>query len=114
MKSNALPKEAQEPAGKQNVHGAGNPRLRFQPRTVRPGNHTNGNTDQLLRMYTEHEISEILQVSLSQLRKWRMRKQHGNTQGPPFRKIGRLVRYSGTALRAYINGDEQDAHLNQE
>jgi len=71
---------------------------------VRHPHHKNGSVNQALRMYTEEEVSEILQVSLSQLRKWRMKKNRGDGQGPPFRKIGRLVRYPGLRLQAYING----------
>jgi predicted DNA-binding transcriptional regulator AlpA len=56
-----------------------------------------------LRMYTEEEVSEMLQVSLSQLRKWRMKQNQGKAQGPPFRKIGRLVRYPEEALMEYVN-----------
>jgi transposase-like protein len=56
-------------------------------------------------MYTEEEVSGILQVSLSQLRKWRMKEQAGKQQGPPFKKVGRLVRYPQRALQAYIDGD---------
>src|SRR5947209_556839 len=115
MKSNALRKEVQEQPGKQpgsnNARDAGQG---FQPKSVRPVQRGNGGTNQMLRMYTEEEVSEILQVSLSQLRKWRMRKHQGNAEGPPFRKIGRLVRYSAIALQAYINGEDQDAHPNQE
>jgi Helix-turn-helix domain len=59
---------------------------------------------QSLRMYTEDQVADMLQVSLSQLRKWRMKKNGGNQSGPPFRKIGRLVRYPEAALLAYING----------
>jgi hypothetical protein len=55
-------------------------------------------------MYTEDEVSEILQVSLSQLRKWRMAKNRHDKTGPPFKKIGRLVRYPEQALYEYING----------
>lgn len=57
-----------------------------------------------LRMYTEEEVSAILQVSLSQLRKWRMVRNSRKAQGPPFKKIGRLVRYPEQALLEYING----------
>lgn len=59
----------------------------------------------ILRMYTEEEVADILQVSLSQLRKWRMKQHSGKHSGPPFRKLGRLVRYPGEALQSYINGD---------
>jgi hypothetical protein len=62
---------------------------------------------QSLRMFTEEQVADMLQVSLSQLRKWRMRKNEGRRSGPPFRKIGRLVRYPEAALRAYVNGEEQ-------
>ncbi len=56
-------------------------------------------------MYTEEQVSAMLQVSLSQLRKWRMKQNKGKQLGPPFRKIGRLVRYPEQALQAYINGE---------
>ncbi len=59
-------------------------------------------------MYTEEEVSEMLQISLSQLRKWRMKENQDNGKGPPFRKIGRLVRYPESGLLAYINGQESD------
>lgn len=55
-------------------------------------------------MYTEEEVSGMLRVSLSQLRKWRTKRNRGKKQGPPFRKIGRLVRYPERGLLAYING----------
>jgi hypothetical protein len=54
-------------------------------------------------MYTEEEVSQILRVSLSQLRKWCMKANQRNEQGPPFKKIGRLVRYPEQALSGYIN-----------
>src|SRR5690242_9447125 len=109
MKSNAIPKEMQDPAGKQfGRDNAKEAQRGFKPRSVRVPRSTNRNADQFLRMYTEEEVSDILQVSLSQLRKWRMRKNQG-TEGPPFRKIGRLVRYSGIALQAYIDGHEQQS-----
>jgi Helix-turn-helix domain len=50
----------------------------------------------------------MLQISLSQLRKWRMKENQDNGQGPPFKKIGRLVRYPESGLLAYINGQESD------
>lgn len=65
----------------------------------------NGHGAQSLRMYTEEQVADMLQVSLSQLRKWRMKKNGGKQMGPPFRKIGRLVRYPESALLAYINGE---------
>jgi hypothetical protein len=58
-----------------------------------------------LRMYTEAQVSEMLQVSLSHLRKWRMKQNSGKPQGPPFKKVGRLVRYPERGLYAYINGE---------
>ena len=114
MKSNAIRKEIQDTAGEPGYHNAREAQRGFQPKSARAPRPMNGNTDQFLRMYTEEEVSEMLQVSLSQLRKWRMRKNPGNEQGPPFRKIGRLVRYSGVALQAYIDGDEQDSRPSQE
>ena len=55
------------------------------------------------RMYTEEEVAVIIQVSLSQLRKWRMKDNARRVDGPPFKKIGRMVRYPAKALEAYIN-----------
>ena len=76
----------------------------FQPRSVPVPQNGNGHKVLSLRMYTEEEVSEMLQVSLSQLRKWRMKQNRGKQQGPPFKKIGRLVRYPEEGLQAYING----------
>jgi len=56
-----------------------------------------------LRMYTEEEVSAMLRVSLSQLRKWRIKRNKGRVGGPPFKKVGRLVRYPARALQAYID-----------
>ena len=68
-------------------------------------------SEQSLRMYTEEQVAEMLQVSLSQLRKWRLKQHEGRrNQGPPYRKIGRLVRYPEAGLRIYING-ESDPRL---
>lgn len=58
-----------------------------------------------LQMYTEDEVASMLRVSLSQLRKWRITRNKGKVNGPPFKKVGRLVRYPRRALQAYINGD---------
>ncbi len=58
-----------------------------------------------LRMFTEEQVAELLQVSLSKLRKWRMKSSEKDEQGPPFKKIGRLVRYPEAGLQAYINGE---------
>lgn len=56
-------------------------------------------------MYTEEQVAELLQVSLSKLRKWRMKKNAKSEEGPPFRKIGRLVRYPEAGLDVYVNGE---------
>jgi len=83
-----------------------------EPRLVRPVQGGNGHdTEESLRMYTEEQVAEMLQVSLSQLRKWRMKQHQGQRQGPPFRKIGRLVRYPEAALRLYINSEQSDPAL---
>jgi len=83
---------------------AAEPHKRFEPQSVRslqPGTQAR---PKALRMYTEDEISEILQVSRSQLRKWRMARNRRAGVGPPFKKIGRLVRYPEQELQDYING----------
>ena len=73
---------------------------RAAPRLVRPAQDRNRHhIEQSLRMYTEEQVAEMLQVSLSQLRKWRMKQHEGQRQGgPPFRKIGRLVRWRHSAF----------------
>jgi Helix-turn-helix domain len=73
------------------------------PQPVGASNPGHGRGVQSLRMYTEDQVAHMLQVSLSQLRKWRMQKNGDKQLGPPFRKIGRLVRYPEGALLAYIN-----------
>ncbi len=86
---------------------------RAEPRLIRPaqGGGNGHHTEQSLRMYTEEQVAEMLQVSLSQLRKWRMKQHEGQRHGPPFRKIGRLVRYPEAALRLYINSEQIDPAL---
>ena len=76
---------------------------RFSPQRVNVAGSASAPT--ALRMYTEEEVADMLHVSMSQLRKWRMKQHMGKQQGPPFRKLGRLVRYPEKALQAYINGD---------
>ena len=76
----------------------------FEVRSVRTLQSGNGNEVPSLRTYTEEQVSDLLQVSLSQLRKWRMKRNQGRQQGPPFKKFGRLVRYPEEGLQAYING----------
>ncbi len=78
----------------------------FEPRSIRIPHNGNGEGHELLslRMYTEEQVAEMLQVSLSQLRKWRMKRNRCEQHGPPFKKIGRLVRYPEEGLQAYING----------
>ena len=75
----------------------------FKPEAVRRPRDGSSGESHSLRMYTEEDVSLMLQVSLSQLRKWRM-KNGRSPQGPPFRKIGRLVRYPEQGLIEYING----------
>lgn len=101
------PQEAKQPHGAepQAVSASAQPRL-MSPTDAGKGHNGNGHHgEQPLRMYTDEQVAEILQVSLSQLRKWRMKQHEGRYQGPPFRKIGRLVRYPEGPLRAYINGE---------
>jgi len=82
---------------------------KFEPRNARHPSSLQEYGDPWGRMFTEEEVSGLLRVSLSQLRKWRMKKNRHNAQGPPFRKIGRLVRYPGRGLRDYINGDQDSS-----
>jgi predicted DNA-binding transcriptional regulator AlpA len=75
---------------------------RFQPQSVQAQDLRNSERAGL-RLYTEQQVSELLQLSRSQLRKWRMGWSRGRQEGPPFKKIGRLVRYPESGLKAYVD-----------
>jgi hypothetical protein len=81
------------------------PEKRFEPQPVGLPTAVKRPEPPSLRMYTEEQVSQILQVSTSQLRKWRMKHNQKTQHGPPYRKIGRLVRYPEQGLLAYINGE---------
>jgi hypothetical protein len=103
MKTNALqePLSPSRPAGPDPVVSIDSQRERIPPQSVgRPKD----DAANALQMYKEEEVAALLQVSLSQLRKWRMRENQDKLNGPPFKKVGRLVRYPAKALQAYING----------
>lgn len=104
MKSSAIKRTIPAAMNEENLHSnSEGVEKKFEPQRLIQALSVNGYGDPWLRMFTEEEVSVLLRVSLSQLRKWRMKKNWANAQGPPFRKIGRLVRYPGYALRAYIN-----------
>lgn len=44
-------------------------------------------------LLTDVDVAKMLSVSVGLVRKWRLKKT-----GPPFRKIGRLVRYERSAV----------------
>jgi hypothetical protein len=69
----------------ENFNGMENLEHRFSPRSV---NGPGFAVASALRMYTEEEVSDILQVSLSQLRKWRMKEQAASSKDRPSRKSG--------------------------
>lgn len=46
---------------------------------------------------TEHAVAEFLGLSVALPRKWRLFRK-----GPPYRKLGRLVRYSRAEVNAWI------------
>jgi hypothetical protein len=48
-------------------------------------------------LMTEQQVSQQIQVSLAALRKWRVERR-----GPPFVKVGPLVRYRADDLIAWI------------
>ena len=52
----------------------------------------------LNQLLTESETAQLLCCSKALLRKWRSRDE-----GPPFYKVGSLVRYSPPDLSAYLN-----------
>jgi hypothetical protein len=69
----------------ENFNGMENLEHRFSPRSV---NSLGFAVASALRVYTEEEVSGILQVSLSQLRKWRMKEQAASSKDRPSRKSG--------------------------
>lgn len=108
MKTNALQRQRtqaeEEPLSERADHR--NPAKPLPPRRVEsPAPVVSLYDGNYLRMFTEEEVSAMLRVSLSQLRKWRVKKNKGRVDGPPFKKVGRLVRYPQRALQAYIDGE---------
>lgn len=103
MKTNALQKPLSpgRPGGPDPVVSIDSQWERIPPQSVGRPQDDEANA---LQMYKEEEVAAMLQVSLSQLRKWRMRENQDKLYGPPFKKVGRLVRYPARALQAYING----------
>jgi excisionase family DNA binding protein len=51
-----------------------------------------------LILLTESQVSQLLQVSLARLRKWRVEKR-----GPRFIKVGSLVRYRLADLQQWLS-----------
>ena len=76
----------------------------FGPKAVRSAHLGKEHDGRELRTYTEKQVAGILQVSRSQLRKWRMGWSRGRPEGPPFRKMGRMIRYPELGLRTFIYG----------
>lgn len=86
------------------ARGTESPKDGFGPRAVHPSQLGNGHEERELRTYTEEQVAGMLQVSRSQLRKWRMGWSRGQREGPPFKRMGRMIRYPESGLRAYIYG----------
>ncbi|WFF32430.1 helix-turn-helix domain-containing protein [Propionibacterium freudenreichii] len=55
-----------------------------------------------LQLLTPEELSGLVKVDVATLVQWRHRRQ-----GPPFVKVGRLVRYRVDDVRAWIDGGGQ-------
>lgn len=98
MRSHLLKRASAEQEGSEKSLDQG---VRFPPQSVGAFQRYDPHSE--LRMYTEEEVSAILRVSLSQLRKWRMKKHPGGNQGPRFKKVGRSVRYPESALIEFVN-----------
>jgi len=101
---NPITPEQTHPADLQPFGPGRKPVRPIETQAVQPLHPRPQSLPQPLRMYTEDEVSEMLQISLSQLRKWRMKHSRNKSQGPPFKKIGRLVRYPEQGLLDYVNG----------
>ncbi len=55
--------------------------------------------DSAANLLTESEVAQILRTSTRALQAWRVRGG-----GPPFVRVGRLVRYSNGALNDWLSG----------
>ena len=64
----------------------------------------------LTALLDEREVAEALHVSLGTIRRWRLFRT-----GPPFRKIGALVRYERQAVASWLasrpTGGERDSGI---
>ena len=76
----------------------------FGPRAMKALHFGTVQDQRELCAYTEEQVAGMLQVSRSQLRKWRMGWSRGRPEGPPFKKLGRMIRYPASGLRGYIYG----------
>jgi hypothetical protein len=101
MKNHSFKRKQPEQEG--NGHGPASPESGrgFPPQSIRSIQAPDLPAE--LRMYTEEEVSAMLRVSLSQLRKWRMKNHPRKNQGPPFKKVGRSVRYPERGLIEFVN-----------
>ena len=88
----------------QSTRSLESPNKRFGPRAVGATHFAEEHEARELRTYTEEQVARMLQVSRSQLRKWRMGWSRGLPEGPPFKKMGRMIRYPELGLRTYIYG----------
>jgi len=52
----------------------------------------------MYNLLRESEVAAMLGVTVGTMRQWRFRKQ-----GPPFMKIGKMVRYDVDAVKAWID-----------
>ena len=83
---NPITPEQTHPADLQPFGPGRKPVRPIETQAVQPLHPRPQSLPQPLRMYTEDEVSEMLQISLSQLRKWRMKHSRNKSQGPPLKK----------------------------
>lgn len=57
-----------------------------------------------IKLVTTTEAAEVLGVKTNTLEGWRVRGE-----GPPYRKIGRLVKYVESDLLAFIEGSKRQS-----
>jgi excisionase family DNA binding protein len=57
-------------------------------------------TQTVARILTPLEVAELLQIPVRTLEEWRLRKY-----GPPYRKLGRHVRYEINAVMAWFDNE---------
>lgn len=74
-----------------------------------PGPNSHSSTPEPDRCLSERSVSALLDVSVAALRKWRR-----TGGGPPYLRIGKLVRYRLSDLQGFIEGCAVDRNTGRQ